>query len=160
MITREEFLKTEILKSYGSIKAFSSKIDMPYTTLMSILKEGTGGAAFENIQKICTGLGVTLSTLQSYVYTVPAAIGLEEKPTHATKIEEPIILSLIGEYGYKTEYDPDTDVLWITYPDGWRVNTDRAEIAELAERTESAINEYFDQMRKFWERFKKLNDLE
>lgn len=46
-MTREEFLKERILQ-IDSIRGFAASIDMPYTTLLSILKN-VGGASIDNI---------------------------------------------------------------------------------------------------------------
>ena len=51
-MTREEYLKQLILEDSGTVKDFAQKIDMPYTTLHSILKN-VGGAAIDKIIKIC-----------------------------------------------------------------------------------------------------------
>lgn len=61
-MTREEFLTARI-KSLGSVKEFSTKINMPYTTLRSILTN-VGGASIDNVVKICTGLGISTATLE------------------------------------------------------------------------------------------------
>lgn len=64
-MTREEFLKERILQ-IDSIRGFAASIDMPYTTLLSILKN-VGGASIDNILKICSGLGISadyLATLE------------------------------------------------------------------------------------------------
>ncbi|CAM2913451.1 hypothetical protein QCG88_07785 [Ligilactobacillus salivarius] len=39
-MNREEFLRTIIKDRYGSLRAFAKNIDMPYTTLVSMLKRG------------------------------------------------------------------------------------------------------------------------
>jgi hypothetical protein len=61
-MTREEYLKQLILEDSGTVKDFAQKIDMPYTTLHSILKN-VGGAAIDKIIKICNGLGITADDL-------------------------------------------------------------------------------------------------
>ena len=64
-MTREEFLKERILQ-IDSIRGFAASLDMPYTTLLSILKN-VGGASIDNILKICSGLGISadyLATLE------------------------------------------------------------------------------------------------
>lgn len=60
---REQYLKEKILEE-GNIKDFAIKINMPYTTLLSILKN-VGGASIDNIFKICRGLNITAETLNS-----------------------------------------------------------------------------------------------
>lgn len=60
---REQYLKEKILEE-GNIKDFATKINMPYTTLLSILKN-VGGASIDNIFKICRGLNITAEILNS-----------------------------------------------------------------------------------------------
>lgn len=62
-MTREEFLSARI-KSLGTVKDFAIKINMPYTTLRSILTN-VGGASIDNIIKICNGLNISTSTLEA-----------------------------------------------------------------------------------------------
>lgn len=61
-MTREEFLSRRI-KSLGTVKDFAIQINMPYTTLRSILTN-VGGASIDNIIKICNGLGISTSKLE------------------------------------------------------------------------------------------------
>ena len=56
-MTREQYLREKI-EEQGSLKDFSTKINMPYSTLFSILKN-VGGASIDNITKICNGLNIT-----------------------------------------------------------------------------------------------------
>ena len=44
-MSREEFLRTIIEDRYGSLRAFTKNIGMPYTTLVSILKRGIGNTS-------------------------------------------------------------------------------------------------------------------
>jgi len=62
---RAEVIENLIEKrGYQSKKQFAEKIDIPYTTLHSILKRGIGNASIDNIIKICNGLNVTVEELQ------------------------------------------------------------------------------------------------
>lgn len=60
-MTRESYLREKILE-LGTVKEFAEKIDMPYTTLLSILKN-VGGASINNVIKICSGLGISADML-------------------------------------------------------------------------------------------------
>lgn len=62
-MTKEEYLREQIT-SRGSIKDFAIKINMPYTTLLSILKN-VGGASINNVFKICRGLNITTNDLEN-----------------------------------------------------------------------------------------------
>ena len=61
--TREDYLKTLIQTQYPSIRSFSEHINMPYSTLTSILKN-VGGASVDNVIKICKGLGISTDQLE------------------------------------------------------------------------------------------------
>ena len=77
-MTREEFIKAKIAESCYTVKNFASKINMPYSTLLSILKGSIGGASVDNVIKICNGLDITINDLQS-VGEQSADIVLSEK---------------------------------------------------------------------------------
>lgn len=64
-MSREEYIKSLISKKGMTIKSFASSIDMPYSTLLSMLNGSIGGAAVDNVIKICKGLEITISDLQS-----------------------------------------------------------------------------------------------
>lgn len=63
-MTREEFISQKI-KALGPVKDFAAKIDMPYTTLRSIMTN-VGGASIDNIFKICRGLNIHADDLTPY----------------------------------------------------------------------------------------------
>ena len=55
-MTREDYIKS-LIKSHGyNLKEFAKLIHMPYTTLLSILNGSIGGAAMDNVLKICFAL--------------------------------------------------------------------------------------------------------
>ena len=65
-MTREIYLKNLIKNNGFTIKDFAQKIDMPYSTLLTMLNEGKiGTAAVDNVIKICKGLDITIQDLQS-----------------------------------------------------------------------------------------------
>lgn len=59
----EDKLKTIILEKYGSIRQFSFKIDVPYTTVDSILKRGLDNSNVGNVIKMCKALGISVDDL-------------------------------------------------------------------------------------------------
>lgn len=65
-MNREDFIKQEIKKQGYTLKDFSAKINMPYTTLLSIVNKSIGGASLDNIIKICTGLKLNIECLNPY----------------------------------------------------------------------------------------------
>lgn len=65
-MTREAFLKNLIIKNGFTVKEFAKSIDMPYSTLLTMLNdEKIGNAAVDNVIKICRGLNITIQDLQS-----------------------------------------------------------------------------------------------
>lgn len=64
-MNREEFIKSKIFEKGYTVKSFAAKIEMPYTTLLSMLNGSIGGAAIDNVIKICNGLGITINDLQA-----------------------------------------------------------------------------------------------
>ena len=66
-MTREEYIKRLIYENGMTIKSFAQSIDMPYSTLLSMLGGSLGGAAVDNVIRICRGLGITISDLQAAV---------------------------------------------------------------------------------------------
>lgn len=59
----EHELKELILKRYGSLSEFCKKIDLPWTTLDSILKRGVDKANIRNILKITSELKIDVECL-------------------------------------------------------------------------------------------------
>ncbi|WP_041720332.1 helix-turn-helix domain-containing protein [Alkaliphilus metalliredigens] len=64
---RAKILRSLIEETGLSIKAFSAKADIPYTTLRSILDRGIGNASVDNVMKICKTIGITVEELDSMV---------------------------------------------------------------------------------------------
>ena len=54
----ESKIKELIISRYGSLKKFSEKINMPWTTLDSILKRGIANSNITNVLKITRELGL------------------------------------------------------------------------------------------------------
>ena len=60
----ENQIKAMIIKKYGSLRYFCNKIDVPYSTIDSILKRGIGKANVLNVIKICDALGLSVDNLR------------------------------------------------------------------------------------------------
>lgn len=63
METIETKLKNHILSKYKNLMAFCNEIDMPWTTLNSILTRGIARASICNVLKITNGLGIDAESL-------------------------------------------------------------------------------------------------
>ena len=82
-MTTEEKLKGFILTKYRSIREFTQSIDMPYSTMTTILKRGIDNSNVQNIIKICQALEISADDLADG-HIVPI-----EKPSNdLTKIED------------------------------------------------------------------------
>ncbi|MHB9760185.1 LexA family transcriptional regulator [Streptococcus suis] len=55
---KEQELRELIEKKYGSVRQFSISIDMPASTINSILNRGILNSNVDNVLKICTALGI------------------------------------------------------------------------------------------------------
>lgn len=75
---RTEIIKRLIKDTGISLKAFSEKADIPYTTLYSILERGVGNASVDNVIKICKTLGITVEELEK----IANSDDIEVKKTH------------------------------------------------------------------------------
>lgn len=63
MGSTEQELKDLIIKKYGNLSKFCEVIDMPWTTLDSILKRGVSKANISNIMKITQELNIDTESL-------------------------------------------------------------------------------------------------
>ena len=63
-MTREQYIKDMIRQNGYTIKEFAKQIDMPYSTLLSIINQSIGGTSIDNCLRICKGLNITLNDLQ------------------------------------------------------------------------------------------------
>lgn len=91
-MTREEFLKQKINEGGYSFKSYASHINMPYTTLMSILKN-VGGASIDNIVKICGGLSISINQLEELA-DVSKKLDQEALPQLTQRDENQIVKDL------------------------------------------------------------------
>ena len=57
-MTREQVLRNLILDNYSSFRQFSKEANIPYSTLMTILSRGIGGASFDAMIQICKKLNL------------------------------------------------------------------------------------------------------
>lgn len=65
-MNREEKIKNLITQKGYSIKSFANHIEMPYSTLLSMLNGSIGGASIDNVLKICKGLEISICELQEH----------------------------------------------------------------------------------------------
>ena len=94
-MTREYYLRT-LISDNGSLKDIAKKIDMPYSTLLSILKN-VGGAACDIVFKICQGLGISADSLSLLDKIQTDSILLELTPAEQQHIKKYRKLSPAGK---------------------------------------------------------------
>lgn len=75
-MTIEEKLKDCILTQYKSIREFTQKADMPYSTVDGILKRGIAHSSIGNVLKVCQALKISADELGKG-NIVPASNGRE-----------------------------------------------------------------------------------
>ncbi len=63
MTSREMRLRCLILDRYPSLRRFAAEADIPYSTLMTVLSRGIGGASFDVVMRICRALGIEAGEL-------------------------------------------------------------------------------------------------
>ena len=63
-MTREQLLRNRILDRYISLRQFAQAADIPYSTLMTILSRGVGGASFDAVKQICKALELEPDVLE------------------------------------------------------------------------------------------------
>lgn len=63
-MSREQYIKEKIRKKGNTIKSFAKEINMPYSTLLSMLNTSIGSSSVDNAIKICQGLGISINELQ------------------------------------------------------------------------------------------------
>lgn len=87
----ESNLKSLIIEKYGSMKKFSEAIDMPWTTLDSILKRGIANSNITNVLKITRELGLDTEKLVdgeiTYIDSAPSTIAAHFDGTEYTEDE-------------------------------------------------------------------------
>lgn len=64
-MTIEEQLKQKILERYKSVRAFTTSINIPYSTLDSVFKRGIANAGVSTMIKVFDALDLDLESIQS-----------------------------------------------------------------------------------------------
>lgn len=84
-------IKAEIKRQYKSVRQFSQCVDIPQSTIISALRKGIGGTAFDSVVKMCEVLGIKLA-VNSSVYLdeekrelLEAFSELDEKGRHTVR---------------------------------------------------------------------------
>lgn len=62
-MNREQFLRNRILDNFISLRQFAIEADIPYSSLMTVLSRGIGGASFDMVMQICRKLDINPEVL-------------------------------------------------------------------------------------------------
>ena len=65
-MSRELYLRNLILDNYPSLRQFAMEADIPYSSLMTILSRGVGGASFDMVMQICGKLKIDPTSLSEF----------------------------------------------------------------------------------------------
>ena len=68
-MTIEEQLKSIILNKYKSVRAFTTSISIPYTTLDSVFKRGICKAGVETMLKVFSALNLDVESITTGTLT-------------------------------------------------------------------------------------------
>ena len=87
-----QLIKTEIKRQYKSVRQFSEKCGIPYSTLSNALSKGIGGTSYETVIKICNLLNlkqaydVDLTLFNEHCYEICTMLAaLDEQAVHTLK---------------------------------------------------------------------------
>lgn len=101
-MTREYYIKHLISSKGQTLKEFAKEVGLPYTTLLSMLKNGLGGASVDNVIKVCTGLDIKVEDLQG-----PDIKNDTKEPFYLTDKEKDIV----KRYRERIEVQKSIDIL-------------------------------------------------
>lgn len=87
-MTIEEQLNELILSRYKSLREFTQVIDMPYSTMNSILQRGIGNSSVTNIIKICKALHISADELSNGRITPVSSLDTDTEYTDVSDIIE------------------------------------------------------------------------
>lgn len=67
MVELAKIIEQEIKKQYKSVRQFSKVSDIPQTTIVSAIKNGVSGTAYETVIKICKLLNIELINYDTHL---------------------------------------------------------------------------------------------
>lgn len=67
MVELAKIIEEEIKKQYKSVRQFSKVSDIPQTTIVSAIKNGVSGTAYETVIKICKLLNIELINYDTHL---------------------------------------------------------------------------------------------
>ena len=99
--SREDYIKSRIKAKGMNLKSFAKSIDMPYSTLLSMLNGSIGSASINNVLKICHGLDISINDLENL------SANSQTAPFEVDSFERTLVL----EYRNRPELRPAINIL-------------------------------------------------
>ncbi len=62
-LTREQLLRHRMLDRFGSLRQFAKAANLPYSSVLTLLSHGIGGASFDTVMQICRTLELDPASL-------------------------------------------------------------------------------------------------
>lgn len=112
----EDKLKSIIIEKYGSIRQFAFKIDVPYTTVDSILKRGIDNSNVGNVIKMCKALNISIDNLLDN-----NSLSIDIKNIEPIKIDSDIIkVPVLGTIKAGIPIESQSDIIdYVEIPRSW-----------------------------------------
>lgn len=101
-MSKEDYVRQLIRERGQTVKDYALEIQIPYTTLLGMLKNGLGGASVDNVIRVCKGLGIEVEDLQRVEQDIEVA-----PPFHVTERER----LLIQRYRERVELQQAVQIL-------------------------------------------------
>ena len=99
-MTIEEQLKSIILSQYKSVRAFTTSISIPYTTLDSVFKRGICKAGVETMLKVFAALNLDLESIATGTLTEKKTPLPERPDKEAAPISLDALYAMLVAQGY------------------------------------------------------------
>lgn len=110
ILTREDYLKKLIKENGLTVKEFAQSIEIPYSTLLTMLNDRkVGNAAVDSVIKICKGLNITIQELQA----AQESEDVQPQPLVLSRHEKQLILG----YREKVDLQKAVDILLLSDSD-------------------------------------------
>lgn len=122
-MTIEEQLKQEILSKYKSVRAFTTQLQIPYTTLDSVFKRGISKAGIETMLKVFDALDLDIESIsegklrhrQSETKKIPSTAEAASGKISAISLEDSTRLLISLGFIQEGEDISDEDLAFVSY---------------------------------------------
>ena len=100
-MTLEEQLKSEILNRYKSVRAFTTSINIPYSTLDSVFKRGITNAGVSTMIKVFSALDLDIESISSGILCHRVAEQKKSPDTTEAALGEDHMIALYRELNHE-----------------------------------------------------------